>query len=230
MLFDFHKKNILRKMLKKIVFPFKTDFSWYMRSYCPIGFMVLMAITPIKLEGQLASPVIDPTNNIVGAIAKAVAKASRVVRETILPFKESISKVQKFFKEASEKVNVVIKNLQMTKELIEMENKISDLFLHSLNQIEAADNLPYKWKHRWRLARLWYESRELLQVFDVAYVQEKGIMDDQQRITLIKETLARLRKVYTAMKLSIRRSFKLEHAIRKKQREIEFFEEFFQFN
>lgn len=88
--------------------------------------------------------------------------------------------------------------------------------------------MPYKWKHRWRLAQLWYQSRELLEVFDLAYINEKGIMDDEQRITLIKVTLDKVRKVYTAMRLSVRRTQQLERTIRLKKTEIASFEAFFE--
>jgi len=183
--------------------------------------------SPTLLPSQLASPVIDVSNNITGAVIKTVETVSRTIREDILPFKENISKVQNFFKDAKKVVNVVVKNLEMTKQLIEMEDKISELFLTSLEQVDKAENIPYKWKHRWRLAQLWYQSRELLEVFDLAYLNEKGIMDDEQRITLIKETLDKVRKVYSAMKVSVRRTQKLEREIQRKKRELAAFEEFF---
>jgi len=169
-------------------------------------FIFFIGFSPTLIRAQIASPVIDISNNATGAIIKTTEEVSRIIREDILPFKESISKVQSFFKKARQTVNVVVKNLEMTKQLITMEDKISELFLKSLEQVEKAENLPYKWKHRWRLAQLWYQSRELLEVFDLAYINEKGIMDDEQRITLIKETLYKVRKVYTAMRLSVRRT------------------------
>ena len=189
--------------------------------------LLLISFSPILIQAQLASPVIDIPNNTTGAVIKAVEQVSRTIREDILPFKENISKVQSFFQKAKRTVNVVVKNLEMTKQLIEMEDKISELFLRSLDQVEKAEHLPYKWKHRWRLAQLWYQSKELLEVFDVAYLNEKGIMDDEQRITLIKVTLDKVRKVYTAMRLSVRRSQQLERKIRLKKVEIASYEAFF---
>ena len=192
-----------------------------------VGSLLLQFSFLSTSTAQLASPVIDPANNTKGAIIKAVEQVSRTIREDILPFKESISKAQSFFKEAKQTVNIVIRNLQLTKQLIEMEAKISSLFLTSLSLVDEAENIPAKWKHRWRLAQLWYESREVLEVFDLAYINERGILDDQQRITLITETLARLRKVYSAMKVSVRRTQQLEMKIRLKQRELASFEDFF---
>lgn len=96
------------------------------RTICFI--LLLISFSPILIQAQLASPVIDIPNNTTGAVIKAVEQVSRTIREDILPFKESISKVQSFFKKARQTVNVVVKNLEMTKQLIEMEDKISELF------------------------------------------------------------------------------------------------------
>lgn len=180
------------------------------------------------LSAQLASPVFDGYNNFIGSVAMSVAKTSRAIREDILPFKETISKVQSFFKDTKTKVNAVVVNLKMTQQVIEMESKISQLFLQSLQQMDEAQNVPYIWKHRWVLAQLWYESRNILEVFDFSYLEEKGIMDDQQRITLIKETLKKLRKVHAAMRLKVRRTQRLEYKIKTKQREIGAFTNLFQ--
>ena len=190
--------------------------------------ITLFLISPTPLPAQLASPVFDGAANFIGSVAMSVAKTSRAIREDILPFKETISKVQSFFKDAKTKVNAVVVNLKMTQQVIEMEGKISALFLHSLTLMEEAENVPYIWKHRWVLAQLWYESRNILEVFDLAYLKDKGIMDDQQRITLIKETLKKLRKVHAAMRLKVRRTQRLEYKIKVKQREVAAFTTLFQ--
>jgi len=93
----------------------------------------------------LASPVFDVANNVIGGIQKVVMTASKAVREEILPWKERISKVQDFFKKASETVNVVIKNLKMTHDLIETEKKINRLFTRSIDQINESENVLQKW-------------------------------------------------------------------------------------
>ena len=87
------------------------------------------------MQAQLASPVFDVGNNLIGGIQKVVMTASKAIREEILPWKERISKVQDFFKKASETVNVVIRNLKMTHDLIETEEKINRLFTLSLIHI-----------------------------------------------------------------------------------------------
>lgn len=50
------------------------------------------------MHAQLASPVFDVGNNLIGGIQKVVMTASKAIREEILPWKERISKVQDFLK------------------------------------------------------------------------------------------------------------------------------------
>ena len=121
----------------------------------------------------------------------------------------------------------------MCQQLIEIEGKIADLSLQAYAAIDNAENLPQKWKHKWVIANLYYEGRALFEVFDITIQQtnadgEVSIMDDQQRILLIKETLAKARKVYSAMKLSLRRTQRLEFKIRQKKAQLLKYQEFFQ--
>jgi len=56
------------------------------------------------------------------------------------PFIENISKVQTFFKEASQLVSKIVQNLRMTRQLIETEKEIYELFVRSLDQIDKAED------------------------------------------------------------------------------------------
>ena len=179
------------------------------------------------LSAQLASPVIDPTNNVTGAIIKAVEKASKVIREDILPFKESISKIQTFFKKSKTVVNVVVKNLRLVHQLVKQEQKIEELLATGTQSIENAENLPNKWMHYQAFIRIWYESRNILQIFDLAYLKDQSIMDDKQRILIFKETLNRLRKVYVAMRIQLRRTQKEIFRLEQSKRRIQAFDDFF---
>ena len=156
------------------------------------------------IEAQiLASPVIDVANNAVGAIGKVVAQTARAIREDILPWKERISKVQDFFRQASEKVNVVVTNFAMVNDLIEMENKINRLFDRSIQGLDQAENFEEKWKYRVMIHEVYRESLSLFNVFDIAQY-EQGTMDDENRIILIRETLKKARRVYTSLRVAVR--------------------------
>ncbi|MEM6321950.1 MAG: hypothetical protein AAF960_30100 [Bacteroidota bacterium] len=152
------------------------------------------------LEGQiLASPVFDVANNAIGGIQKVVMTASKAIREEILPWKERISKVQDFFKKASKTVNVVIRNLKMTHDLIETEKMINRLFTRSVDQINESENVLQKWKYQWILGQLYWESRNIFGAFDLAHTEGQGVMDDEGRIRIIQNSLKEARSVYRAM-------------------------------
>ena len=204
-----------------------------MKNLCFYLFLLLAIMPNHQATAQLASPVVDVPCNVIGAIARTVARASNAIKENILPIKEAISTVQTFFKQSHQVANGVIVNLRMCQQLIELEGKIGDLSLEAYQAIDNAENLPQKWKHKWVIANLYYEGRSLFEVFDFTLQQpnadgEKSIMDDQQRIFLIKDTLAKARKVYSAMKLSLRRTQRLEFKIRQKKAQLLKYQEFFE--
>jgi len=175
----------------------------------------------------LASPVFDVANNVIGGIQKVVMTASKAIREEILPWKERISKVQDFFKKASETVNVVIKNLKMTHDLIETEKKINRLFTRSIDQINESENVLQKWKYQWILGQLYWESRNIFGAFDLAHTEGQGIMDDEGRIRIIQNTLKEARSVYQAMRATIRRANRATYKFQRQKRQLEVFNRLF---
>ncbi|MEM6320469.1 MAG: hypothetical protein AAF960_22560 [Bacteroidota bacterium] len=180
------------------------------------------------LEGQiLASPVFDVANNAIGGIQKVVMTASKAIREEILPWKERISKVQDFFKKASETVNVVIRNLKMTHDLIETEKKINRLFTRSIDQINKSENVLQKWKYQWILGQLYWESRNIFGAFDLAHTEGQGVMDDEGRIRIIQNSLKEARSVYRAMRATIRRANRATYKFQRQKRELEVFNRLF---
>ncbi|MFK7978416.1 MAG: hypothetical protein AB8G86_00415 [Saprospiraceae bacterium] len=180
------------------------------------------------MEAQiLASPVFDVGNNLIGGIQKVVMTASKAIREEILPWKEHISKVQDFFKKASETVNVVIRNLKMTHDLIETEEKINRLFNRSIDQINTSENVLQKWKYQWILGQLYWESRNIFGAFDLAHTEGQGIMDDEGRIRIIQQTLKEARNVYAAMRATIRRANRATYKFQRQKRELEVFNRLF---
>lgn len=186
-----------------------------------------MTYAPSLKAQILASPVFDVANNAIGGIQKVVMTASRAIREEILPWKERISKVQDFFKKASETVNVVIRNLKMTHDLIETEKKINRLFTRSIEQINESENVLQKWKYQWILGQLYWESRNIFGAFDLAHTEGQGIMDDEGRIRIIQNTLKEARSVYQAMRATIRRANRATYKFQRQKRQLEVFNRLF---
>ena len=200
-----------------------------MRKYYFIGPLLLLfniAHAPSANAQILASPVFDVANNVIGGIAKVVANASRAIREDILPWQERISKVQTFFRKASQKVNVVVKNLQMVNDLIELENKINKLFSKSIQDLDRAESFEDKWKHRIILYQIYKQSLDIFNVFDIA-IQEQGTMDDENRIILVRDSLKKARRVYTSLRVAVRRTNKAFYNIERTKKELEVFDRLF---
>ena len=183
--------------------------------------------TPTMQAQILASPVFDVGNNLIGGIQKVVMTASKAIREEILPWKERISKVQDFFKKASETVNVVIKNLKMTHDLIETEKKINRLFTRSIEQINESENVLQKWKYQWILGQLYWESRNIFEAFDLSHKENYSIMDDEGRIRIIQQSLKEARGIYRAMRATIRRANRATYKFQRQKRQLEVFNRLF---
>lgn len=195
-----------------------------------IVFLLLIIINTLNPEGaraQLAIPVFDAYNNGLGAVARSVATVSEIIQRDIMPWKERISKVQSFFKKANEKISVVVKNMAMTRRLIEMEISIRELFLRSRQQVQDADNLAEKWKHIWILTNLWHESLRVFDTFDFAYKEGDSIMDDEGRIRIIRDALKKSRKVRRSMIVVIQRVNKEIAGAKRQRKELAFYREMF---
>lgn len=204
----------------------KTIYKRYLL-FLGLTFVFNVGHAPTMQAQILASPVFDVANNLIGGIQKVVMTASKAVREEILPWKERISKVQDFFKKASETVNVVIRNLKMTHDLIETEEKINRLFNQSIQQINASENVLQKWKYQWILGQLYWESRNIFGAFDLAHTEGQGIIDDEGRIRIIQNTLKEARSVYRTMRATIRRANRATYKFQRQKRELEVFNRLF---
>ena len=143
-------------------------------------------------------------------------------------FIEKISKVQDFFKVASDIVSAVVKNLKMTKELIEVEKDIIKLYMRSLERLDAAEDFTDKWKYRWILGQLFLEAQQVLELFDLATQQNKGIIDDKGRIQLIKHSLKEAKRIKRSMYATVRRTNRHFYAIKRQQKELEVFTNLFE--
>ena len=143
-------------------------------------------------------------------------------------FIEKISKVQEFFKVASDIVSAVVKNLKMTKELIEVEKDIIKLYKRSLERLEEAEDFTDKWKYRWILGQLFLEAQQVFELFDLATQQNKGIIDDKGRIELIKHSLKEAKRIKRSMYATVRRTNRHIYAIKRQQKELEVFTNLFE--
>ena len=172
--------------------------------------------------------VIDNQHNAtttIEALTETAATGLKQFFET--PFIENISKVQTFFKKASQLVSKIVQNLRMTRQLIETEKEIYELFVRSLDQIDKAEDFAGKWRYRWILLQLFNESTRIFEVFDIATQENMGIIDDKGRILLIKNALKQAKTVKASMKATVRRTNRAWYKLKSKQREFETFTELF---
>lgn len=143
-------------------------------------------------------------------------------------FIEKISKVQEFFKVASDIVSAIVKNLKMTKELIEVEKDIIKLYQRSLERLDEAEDFTDKWKYRWILGQLFLEAQQVFELFDLATQQNMGIIDDKGRIELIKHSLKEAKRIKRSMYAAVRRTNRHIYAIKRQQKELEVFTNLFE--
>ena len=143
-------------------------------------------------------------------------------------FIEKISKVQEFFKVASDIISAVVKNLKMTKELIEVEKDIIKLYKRSLERLAEAEDFKDKWKYRWILGQLFLEAQQVFELFDLATQQNMGIIDDKGRIELIKHSLKEAKRIKRSMYATVRRTNRHIYAIKRQQKELEVFTNLFE--
>lgn len=179
------------------------------------------------MRGQVTA-VVDNQHNTtttIEALTETAATGLKQFFET--PFIENISKVQTFFKEASQLVSKIVQNLRMTRQLIETEKEIYELFTRSMTQIEESEDFAEKWKYRWILLQLFNESGRIFEVFDIATQENMGIIDDKGRILLIKNALKEAKTVKASMKATVRRTNRAWYKLKTKQRAFETFAKLF---
>jgi len=205
-----------------------------MKKLATLYLLFLLFITPISFcNSQLAVPVIDPTNNITGWIIKEIQDANEFIRETVLPFKENISIVSDFMKDAKGKVNIVFKNLDLMKDIVDIKSKIDEEFIATLSIVNDMDELPQaRWKYKWQLAQMWYHARNIFDIFEISSKEgDRGtIMDDKDRIILLKKTYKQLQSSYMSIRLTKRRMLKQEQMIKRNAQEITTFINIFRRN
>ena len=171
----------------------------------------------------IASPVIDPTNNQIGAVQLFVMRASKTIREDILPMKEGISKVQEFFKKTKQTINLVIVNLKIIDDIIDVEKKINKLHDRYQDRINASTDLTEKWRYRVLIGQLYWQSRNIFEVFETAMEDGYTVIDDEGRINILQQTKKRARLMLRKMKMAARDVNKEIYSVRRTRRELETF-------
>ena len=175
------------------------------RTVCVILMLLMGCVLDPNRGNAQGIPVIDAYNNALGATARFLATASEVIQRDIMPWKERVGKIQDFFRKANEKIGVVVKNLAMTRRLIETEADIRNLFIVTRARIEAAPGIVDRWRHIWILTSLWREALMIFEEFDLVYKEGQSVMDDDGRIIIIRDALKKALTVRSAMKLVVRR-------------------------
>ena len=199
-----------------------------MFSMCKFVATIIFSLCFSMVSVAQVTTVIDGEHNATTKIEAITAGAATGLKQFFeTPFIENISKVQTFFKEASQLVSKIVQNLRMTRQLIETEKEIYELFVRSLDQIDKAEDFTGKWRYRWILLQLFNESTRIFEVFDIATQKNMGIIDDKGRILLIKNALKQAKTVKAAMKATVRRTNRAWYKLKSKQREFETFGKLF---
>ena len=193
-----------------------------------LAIIILALFTTTSLPAQVTA-VVDKSHVGTTTIELTTNTASTVMK-TIFenPAWEKISKVQQFLKDASTIISAIIKNMKMTRELVEIETEIFELLGDTYETMHEVEYFPDKWVYRKAATELYYEKLKLFEIFDLAEQQNKGIIDDEGRIQLIKEVYIKAKEIRSAMRIINRRARKQSALYRRAKKEIEVFGKLFQ--
>ena len=202
----------------------------YSKAFFKVMIGIILLIITMDTNAQVTA-VVDKKHNGTTAIEIATSSASTVLK-TIFenPAWNKISKVQEFLKEAATIVSAIIKNMRMTRELIEIEQEIFQLLGAAYRTMNETEYFPDKWVYRKAATELYYEKQKLFEIFDLAEQQNKGIIDDEGRIKLIKEVYLKAKEIRSSMRIIMRRARSQAALYHRAKREIETFGELFKDN
>ena len=180
-----------------------------------------------QISAQVTA-VVDAEHNNSSTI-EAVSEGTNLALKQIYenPAWERISKVQQFLKDASTIISNIIKNLKITRELVEVETDIIQIFDRTSQLINESESLPKKWLYQKMLIELWAEKLTIFEVFDLATRDNITVMDDESRILLIKQSLIKAKQIKKAMRIIVQRANKDIYLARSTEREIAAFSNLF---
>ena len=145
-----------------------------------------------------------------------------------------ISDVNDFFSIASTLVNGVIKNMQMIRSIVDLNQDIIELYQKTITAINTpldngdgtVDDLDYldKWKEIQILLAIIQQSQSVFELFTALIEDDTLTIDDKGRVQLIHQTYKEMIQIRSALRLHIRRINRNIYAYKKQRREIRSFE------
>ena len=170
-------------------------------------------------------------------IMEEVQVASQAINTRVTAFVGNIKDVQEFLSKASMVVNGVVKNLQMIREIIEIEKDITKLVNGSIEIIsspkdadgDGEDDFEFldKWKHIQILLAIAAEADNIFDLFKNIIEEDSTIMDDKGRLTLIRDAHKDALRIRATIRAQLRRINREIYQYQRLKKEIKIYEEFF---
>jgi len=202
-------------------------------------FLLLLGFQMLPLTMATSQvPVADYLGRWITRTTAVVQQASLFIKETAAPLTRTFRNVQQFFRKAHTVVKGVIKNMQIIENIIETHSDIRKLYDNSLTVLNAprdtdldgVDDLDFldKWKHAQILLALSTEATGVFELFTQLVEDDALMLDDSGRIEFLKDTLRRLIRIKSAMRVELRRINKEIYQYRRLEKELEVFDRLFE--
>lgn len=170
-------------------------------------------------------------------IMEEVQVASQAINTRVTAFVGNIKDVQEFMSKASMVVNGVVKNLVLIRKIIEIEKDIAMLVHESITVInspkdvdgDGEDDFEFldKWQHIQVLLAIAAEADNIFDLFKNVVEEDSTIMDDKERLTLIRDAYKDASRIKAAIRAQLRRINKEVYQFRRLKKEIEIYDNFF---
>lgn len=182
-----------------------------------------------NIVAQTIVPVKDKKHRKFSKVMKKVQTVSLAINARVTAYVGTIKDIQEVTAKALQVVNGVVKNVRMVKEIIRIKKDINELVLKSISVITSDDgyDLVDKWKYVQVLLTIADQAESIFDLFKNVVEDDTTIMDDDGRLTIIKEVYIDARKIKIQVKSQMRRINKEVYKIRTWEREIELFESLF---
>ena len=183
-----------------------------------------------NIVAQTIVPVKDKKHRKFSKVMKKVQTVSLAINARVTAYVGTIKDIQEVTAKALQVVNGVVKNVRMVKEIIRIKKDINELVLKSISVITSDDgyDLVDKWKHVQVLLTIADQAESIFDLFKNVVEDDTTIMDDDGRLTIIKEVYIDARKIKIQVKSQMRRINKEVYKIRTLEKEIELFENLFE--
>lgn len=168
----------------------------------------------------------NTTNNVVQGTTLFLLNREK-------PLQETIKNVQEFFLKANTIVNGAVKNMQMVRQVVNLQADIIELYDRSLTAINknraASNDIAFidKWKHAQILLALTKEATSVFELFEQLLAEDAMIINDKGRIQLLERVYKDMRMIKAAMRLQLRRINKEIYQYKRLETELKTFNAFF---